>query len=50
MESDVRFYARRAAQERQAAARALSEAAKEWHQTLAERYSKLSTPAATHTG
>lgn len=41
MESNLRFYARRAAQEQQAANRSVTEAAKTWHQTLADHYAAL---------
>ncbi len=37
-ESDMRFYQRRAAQERLAAARAVTSAARERHETLAARF------------
>jgi len=38
MESDQRYYSRRAAQERMAAARALSAKARAWHSQLAEDF------------
>jgi hypothetical protein len=38
MESDRRYYARRAAQEKMAAARAMTAAAQAWHKQLAEDY------------
>lgn len=44
MESDLRFYARRAVQEQQAAKRSLTEAARTWHQTLADHYANLARP------
>jgi hypothetical protein len=38
MESDLRYYSRRAAQEKMAAARAISTKAKDWHRQLAEDF------------
>ena len=38
MESDQRYYSRRAAQEKMAAARAISAKAKAWHRQLAEDF------------
>lgn len=38
MESDHRYYARRAAQEKMAAARAITAKAKAWHYQLAENF------------
>ena len=40
MESDHRYYARRAAQEKMAAARAMTTRAREWHTQLAEDFSR----------
>lgn len=40
MESDQIYYARRAAQEARAAARAITPAARDWHQQLADKYSR----------
>jgi hypothetical protein len=40
MESNQRYYARRAAQEAFAAARAMTPAAREWHRELAEGFSR----------
>lgn len=51
MESNQRFYMRRAAEERTAARRAVTETAREWHQKLAQdfaqRASEVSSIAAT---
>lgn len=38
MESDHRYYSRRAAQEKMAASRAISARAREWHYQLAEDF------------
>lgn len=38
MESDQRYYSRRAAQEKMAAARAMSAKARAWHSQLAEDF------------
>lgn len=38
MESDQRFYFRRAAEERLAAQRAMTEAARQWHAQLAQQF------------
>lgn len=38
MESNQRYYARRAAEERMAAARAITAAAREWHAKLAQQF------------
>lgn len=38
MESDGRYYARRAAQEASAAARAMTPQARDWHRQLAEKF------------
>ena len=38
MESDHRYYSRRAAQEKMAAARAMTDAAREWHRQLADDF------------
>ena len=43
MESNTRFYSRRAVQEAQAANRAVTEAARLRHMQLAEKYSALAT-------
>jgi hypothetical protein len=43
MESNVCFYSRRAVQEAQAARRAVTEAARERHRALAEKFSLLAT-------
>jgi hypothetical protein len=40
MESDHRYYSRRAAQEKMAAARAISAKARAWHRQLAEDFVK----------
>ena len=40
MESDHRYYSRRAAQERMAASRAISAKAQAWHRQLAEDFIK----------
>lgn len=48
MESNERYYRRRAVEERMAAKRAVSEAAKAWHAKLAEDFAEranVSTPA-----
>ena len=38
MESNQRYYARRAAEERMAAARSMTAAAREWHAKLAQQF------------
>lgn len=38
MESNQRYYARRAAEERMAATRAITAAAREWHAKLAQQF------------
>lgn len=38
MESDCRYYSRRAVQEKMAAARAMTQQARDWHHQLAEDY------------
>ena len=38
MESNQRYYARRAAEERMAAARSITTAAREWHAQLAHQF------------
>lgn len=43
MESNARFYSRRAVQEAQAASRAVTEAARARHIELAKKYSALAT-------
>lgn len=40
MVSNQRYYSRRAAEERMAAARAISDEARQWHQKLAESFSQ----------
>ena len=40
MESDRRYYSRRAVQEKLAAARAITTQAREWHRQLAEDFSR----------
>jgi hypothetical protein len=40
MESDLRFYRRRAVEERIAAQRAMTEAARSWHAKLAEDFAR----------
>jgi hypothetical protein len=40
MESDRRYYSRRAVQEKMAAARAMTTKAREWHTQLAEDFSR----------
>ena len=40
MESDHRYYSRRAVQERMAAARAITTSAREWHKQLSEDFSR----------
>lgn len=42
MESDGRYYARRAAEEAQRAARAITPEAREWHRQLAQSFSARS--------
>lgn len=42
MESDCRYYARRAAQERMAAQRAMTDDARAWHKQLAEDFMRKS--------
>jgi hypothetical protein len=48
MESNARYYSRRAVQEAQAASRAVTEAARRRHLELAERYSALATGPRQH--
>jgi hypothetical protein len=40
MESDQRYYSRRAVQEKMAAARAITTTAREWHKQLSEDFSR----------
>lgn len=40
MESNMRYYARRAIEERMAAQRAITPQAQEWHRSLAEDFSR----------
>jgi len=40
MESNARYYARRAVEERMAAQRAMTEAARSWHAKLAEDFAQ----------
>ena len=52
MESNQRYYRRRAVEERMAAQRAMTEAAKAWHSKLAEDFAARAescTPTATAT-
>jgi hypothetical protein len=49
MESDLRYYQRRAAEERTAARRAMTDQAREWHSKLAQNFASradASTPMA----
>lgn len=43
MESNQRFYMRRAAEERTAARRAVTEQAREWHHKLAQDFAERAT-------
>ena len=43
MESDARYYRRRAVEERMAAQRAVTETAREWHARLAAEYLQRAT-------
>lgn len=47
MESDQRYYRRRAYEERIAAQRAMTEAAKSWHSKLAEDFAQRAMSATT---
>jgi hypothetical protein len=47
MESDERYYRRRAVEERMAAQRAVTETAREWHAKLAADYLQRATAAPT---
>ncbi len=47
MESDQRFYRRRAFEERIAAQRAITDAAKAWHSKLAEEFAQRATGCTT---
>ena len=47
MESNQRFYMRRAAEERTAAHRAVTEPAREWHQKLAVDFAQRATDNAS---
>jgi hypothetical protein len=50
MESDQRYYRRRAYEERVAAQRAITEAARAWHSKLAEDFAERAATAANCTG
>ena len=45
MESNQRYYARRAAEERTAASRAITAAAREWHAKLAHQFASRAAAA-----
>lgn len=45
MESDARYYRRRAVEERLAAQRAMTQTAREWHAKLAAEYLQRATAA-----
>ena len=45
MESNQRYYARRAAEERTAAQRAMTAAAREWHAKLAQQFAARASAA-----
>jgi hypothetical protein len=47
MESDERYYRRRAVEERMAAQRAMTETAREWHAKLADQYLQRATGSST---
>jgi hypothetical protein len=47
MESDQRYYRRRAFEERVAAQRAMTEAARAWHSKLAEDFAERAASATT---
>jgi hypothetical protein len=49
MESDQRYYSRRAYEERVAAQRAMTEAARAWHSKLAEDFADRAASAASCT-
>jgi hypothetical protein len=52
VESNERYYRRRAVEERMAAQRAVTETARQWHSKLAEDFAQraiTSTAACTHT-
>ncbi|GAA4006699.1 hypothetical protein [Sphingomonas humi] len=48
MESNQRYYARRAAEERMAAARAITTAAREWHAKLAHQFAARAADCETN--
>ncbi len=48
MESNQRYYARRAAEERMAASRAMTAAAREWHAKLASQFAARAASACEH--
>jgi hypothetical protein len=50
MESDQRYYRRRAFEERVAAQRAVTETARAWHSKLAEDFAERAASAANCTG
>lgn len=45
MESNLRYYSRRAVEERMAAQRAVTETARQWHAKLAAEYAQRATAA-----
>ncbi|MGZ2410863.1 hypothetical protein ACUXST_000260 [Sphingomonas sp. F9_3S_D5_B_2] len=47
MESDARYYRRRAVEERMAAQRAVTDAARAWHAKLAAEYAQRATISPT---
>ena len=47
MESNERYYRRRAVEERMAARRAISETARAWHATLAEDFAQRASASTT---
>jgi len=47
MESNARYYSRRAIEERMKAQRAITEAAKAWHAKLAEDFAQRATDCAS---
>ena len=49
MESNERYYRRRAVEERMAARRAISESARAWHAKLAEDFAERAASACTPT-
>lgn len=48
MESNLRYYHRRAAEERMAAQRAITENAREWHAKLAKTFAARAAECETH--